>query len=75
MENKRTKIIRQIELAEKVKSLSGIGIVSCCNCGSIILHDIKIDDVECPYCDKKVNLSDCEDYLYRGIENNQEFSS
>lgn len=69
--NKRDKIIMQIELQEKVQRLAEINIVTCGNCGSIVLHEIKSTKIDCPYCDLIIDVCDCPDYLYSGIENNE----
>ena len=73
--NKRDKIIKQIELQERVVQLSGVNIVTCGNCGSVVLHDIKDSEIDCPYCDHILEVCDCPDYLYSNMENNQEFNN
>lgn len=72
MKTKRDKIIEQILLQEKIQSV-GFNIVNCGSCGSILLHEIEQEELECPYCDFTSNTSDFPDYLYSGIENNLEF--
>ena len=69
---KRDKIISQIRIQEKIQS-AGFNIVECGHCGSILLHECGDELIECVYCDKTLSLSDCPDYLYSGMENNQEF--
>ena len=73
--DKRQKIIAQIELQNKVVKLAGVNIVTCGHCGSIVLHDIKAEEIDCPYCDKVMEVCDCPDYLYDNIENNLEFNN
>lgn len=70
----RDKIIKQIELQEEIQKTSGINIVNCGSCGSILLHRIGEDDIECPYCGFESEPCDFPDFLYSGIENNYEFN-
>lgn len=67
---KKDKFIKQIELQEKVQKLANINIVTCGNCGSILLHERNKYTICCCYCNRKIDVSDCCDYLYRGMENN-----
>lgn len=69
--NKRDRILKQIELQEKIQQLADVNIVTCGNCGSIVLHERTVYKIVCPYCVRKMDVSDCCDYLYRGMENNQ----
>lgn len=70
MKTKREKILEQIALQNKVRSLANVNIVTCGHCGSIVLHDTNANQIECPYCDRVMDVSDCPDYLYDGMENN-----
>ena len=71
---KRDKVIKQIRLQEQIQSC-GFNIVECGNCGSTVLHELDDkDNIDCPYCDTEMAKSDCPDYLYEGIENNEEFN-
>lgn len=65
---KRDKIIRQIAIQESIQS-AGFNIVTCGNCGSVILHEIEDEEIDCPYCDSVLETSDCPDYFYTGMEN------
>lgn len=32
-------------------------------------------EIDCPYCDRVMDVCDCPDYLYSNIENNLEFQT
>ena len=85
MKTKRELAIKQIELQERSQA-SGINIVTCGNCGSVLLHEMKLisDDefislkdydnsIECACCKSVMDLSDCPDLWYEGCQNNSEF--
>ena len=65
------KILKQIELQNKIKKLAKVNIVTCGNCGSIVLHELDDTEIDCPYCNRIMDVSDCPDYLYDGMENNE----
>lgn len=68
----RDKIIEQIHLQEKIQRIANINIVTCGNCASVVLHDRKDEEIDCPYCDSVMDVCDCPDYLYNGMQNNIE---
>jgi hypothetical protein len=70
---KRDKVLQQIKLQEKIQRLADINIVTCGHCGSVVLHDMDAEEIDCPYCDRVMDICDCPDYLYANIENNSEF--
>jgi hypothetical protein len=73
MKTKEQKILKQIELQEKIQQV-GFNIVNCGNCGSIVLHECNEEDnIDCPYCDEILDKSDCPDFLYKGLELSEEF--
>jgi molybdopterin/thiamine biosynthesis adenylyltransferase len=72
MKTKRQIIIQQIELQEKIQS-AGFNIVECGNCGTVLLHELAEGKIEC-FCGHDMDLSDCPDLYYSGIENNAEFN-
>jgi len=74
METLREKIIKQIELQEKIQKLSKINIVECGNCGTVLLHEIKNNQIDCYACGNMMDSHDCPDYWYKGLENNEEFN-
>lgn len=69
--NKLDLILKQIELQEKIQRLADINIVTCGHCGSIVLHERKHYEIVCPYCFREMAVSDCQDYLYDGMENKE----
>jgi hypothetical protein len=69
MTNKRDIVIGQIALQEKMQSL-GINLVTCGHCGTVLLHKTKEEKIDC-FCGRVMSLSDCPDYWYRGMENNE----
>lgn len=72
MTTKRELAIEQIALQEKMQSL-GINLVTCGNCGSILLHDVEKEEINC-FCGEEMDLSDCPDYWYEGCQDNAEFN-
>lgn len=82
MKTTREKVIEQIELQEEIQGTSGINIVNCGNCGSVLLHRIvPLDmdtsrenyDITCPYCDYTSEPCEFPDFLYSGMENSAVF--
>ena len=71
MKTKREIAINQIDLQEKIQKI-GINLVICGNCGTVLLHETKNETIEC-FCGI-MEVCDCPDYWYRGIENNSEFN-
>ncbi len=67
---KRSKVLQQIYLQEKIQKLSDINIVTCGHCGNVVLHDRDAEEIDCPYCDRVMDVCDCPDYLYSGMEDN-----
>lgn len=68
--NPRDKAINQIELQHEIQKV-GINLVTCGNCGSILLHRTSDTTIKC-FCGD-MDVSDCPDYWYNGCENNDEF--
>lgn len=56
---------QQIELQKKIQDLANVNIVTCGNCGQIILHEINDDDIECFECGEVLEQSDL---WYKGAE-------
>jgi hypothetical protein len=69
--NDMEKILKQIELQERIQREAKVNIVTCGNCGSVVLHELNKFKIDCPYCNVKMSVYDCPDYLYSGMENNQ----
>jgi hypothetical protein len=72
MKTKKQIVERQIELQEKIQK-AGFNIVECGICGTVLLHEIGEEEIDC-FCDETMALSDCPDLYYSGIENNAEFN-
>jgi hypothetical protein len=72
MKTKRDLAIEQITLQEKIQN-AGYNIVTCGSCGSVLLHELESETIEC-LCGKEMSLSDCPDYWYSGCEDNLEFN-
>jgi hypothetical protein len=75
MATKRKLAKKQIELMKKIQKESGVNIVECGNCGTILLHeiDLNVDTVECFGCKEEMAKCDCPDYWYENCQNNAEF--
>ena len=74
MKTKREQAIEQIELMDEIRNESGINMVTCGHCGTILLH--RMDDsetVHCFGCGREEALSDCPDYWYEGCQDTAEF--
>jgi len=76
MKTKREIAIEQIRLQEEIQG-AGFNIVECGHCGCTLIHRTRsIDDedysIDC-LCGQNMDLSDCPDLWYEGIQNNQEF--
>ena len=57
---------KQIVLQEKMQK-KNLNIVSCCNCGSILIHTSRQTQCLCWSCEKHICFNDCEDYYYEGM--------
>lgn len=72
MKSKEELIIAQFDLMQIIIRKAKINIVTCCHCGSILLHKIKpmtdYDVITCYGCKREVETSDCPDYFYEGME-------
>jgi len=73
MRTKRELAEKQIELQNRVNAVASINIVTCGNCGSVLLHDRMDSEIECACCKSVMDLSDCPDLWYEGCQNNSEF--
>ena len=72
MKSKRNIILHQIELQERIQKI-GINLLTCGNCGGVLLHESKNETVEC-LCGSEIAEWNCTDYWYNGMENNKEFN-
>ena len=73
MTSNRQIIEHQIYLQEKIQS-AGFNIVECGNCGTVLLHELGDEKIDC-FCGNKMDLSDCPDLFHSGMENNEEFNN
>lgn len=71
MATKKELAENQIRIQEDMQR-AGFNVVTCGNCGTVLLHRTKTDNIEC-FCGTMA-LSDCPDLYYNGIENNVEFN-
>ena len=62
----------QIRIQEKMQS-AGFNIVTCGNCGAILLQEISDETIEC-FCGHNMDLSDCPDYWCEGCQDSVEFN-
>jgi hypothetical protein len=69
---KRELAIRQIDIQHKMQS-AGFNLVTCGHCGSPMLHEIGDETLEC-LCGREMDLSDCPDYWYEGVQDSAEFN-
>lgn len=62
-----TKIREQIRLQEEIQSKANINIVDCGHCGSTFLHKRHLEEIECPFCERVMDQSDCPDLFFNGM--------
>jgi hypothetical protein len=60
----------QIALQEKIQRDSNVTIVTCGNCGNVVLHEIGLEEIQCFSCTMVMATEDCPDLWYEGVENN-----
>lgn len=82
MKTREEKILKQIELQNRIVLLADVNLVNCGSCGDVMLHEVvNITDemeeedyaIECPYCDFKSEPCDFPDFFYDGMELSEEF--
>ena len=78
MKSKRDLAQEQLNLMEIIRDKSNINMVTCGNCGTILLHEMKSihednHDITCFGCKQEMDFSDCPDYWYVGCIENAEF--
>jgi hypothetical protein len=68
--SKRDLVIEQIELMNHIRTYANINIVTCGHCGSVILHHTDLEGtLTCYDCKSEMDLCDCPDLFYSGMEN------
>jgi hypothetical protein len=78
MKSKRDLAQEQLDLMEIIRGKSNINMVTCGNCGTILLHEMKSihednHDITCFGCKQEMDFSDCPDYWYVGCIEGAEF--
>ena len=73
MKTKRQLAEKQIELQNRVIALANINIVTCGHCGSVLLHELNDELIECASCKHELEQCDCPDLWYNGCQCNSEF--
>ena len=61
-------LVKQIELMDEVKRKSNINMVTCGNCGDVLLHRLDEEEIKCPYCGFESDPCDFPDFFYTGFE-------
>jgi peptide subunit release factor 1 (eRF1) len=73
MPTKRELVIEQLNFMNKIVQEANVNIVTCGNCGSVNLHEIKPMEqkqfITCYDCTSEMELCDCPDFFYSGMEN------
>lgn len=54
----------QLELYQEIVKSSGINIVTCGDCGSVVLHEVNDLEITCPDCGFKSEPCDFPDLNY-----------
>ena len=74
MKSKRDLVIEQLTLMDDIRVKANINIVTCGHCGSVILHERNLEGtLTCYDCKSEMDLSDCPDLFYTGIESSTLF--
>ncbi len=71
MKTKKEIAENQIKI-QKCMQFAGFNVVTCGNCGTVLLHEIEDESIDC-FCGQQMDLSDCPDFWHEGCENNPEF--
>ncbi len=53
----------QLEILENMQK-KGFNVVTCANCGEVILQETNNDDIKCPHCSNEYESSDCPDLYF-----------
>jgi predicted nucleic-acid-binding Zn-ribbon protein len=67
MGHKRKLVEEQIDIFFEIQA-AGFNIVTCGNCGTVLLHRMKTEDegIQCFGCMEEMDYSDCPDLWYEG---------
>ena len=71
--SRKNLLLEQLQLADEIRDKADINIVTCGNCGSVILHrriPLEQEDhtINCYDCGRDMDESDCPDLFYVGME-------
>jgi len=69
---KKEKFLIQIDLQNKAIE-AGVNIVTCGDCGDVLLVSADAEEVECPHCGFKADQCDFPDLFYTGMEVHESF--
>lgn len=64
---KENLVRKQIELQGRIIALANINIVTCGHCGSVLLHELNDQPIDCAFCNYEMDQSDCPDLFYEGM--------
>jgi len=64
---KKEKFMSQIELQNRAIEI-GVNIVTCGDCGDVLLTDAYAEEIECPHCGFTADQCDFPDLFYTGME-------
>jgi hypothetical protein len=73
MKTRRELAQEQLDLMNDIRAKANINIVTCGHCGTILLHEMNEEDIECFGCKRILDQSDCPDLWYEGCQNSSEF--
>ena len=64
----------QLRLMDEIRYMTNINMVTCGNCGAVILHRMvnlnefdKDNTIPCYSCKNEMDMSDCPDFFYDGM--------
>lgn len=66
MDNKKL-IDHQLELMHQIQQVANVNIVTCGDCGSVVLHQTKAEEITCPYCNFTNEPCHFPDLLHEGM--------
>ena len=72
---RKEKLARQSDLQWRIQRDAKVNIVNCGSCGSVLLHEVNDEDIECPFCGFESDPCDFPDYFYDGFEDSGEFDN
>jgi len=57
----------QVDLMREVLNKTDINLVTCGHCGSILLHRLDDEIINCYSCKRDMESCDCPDFFYEGM--------